>query len=231
MSVEVSQYEINVHLYKTLEEIRTRTPLYLKTPSITELRMFLNGFFTAWDTFDVKVVWDTLIPLPFGCFTNYVACRLGSDGSPGWWRIILNETAQDEEKGFQLFYMLLEEFKQLRISKCFAADLSDSNIAYHISDECLVKNLTGEHWDVREPVYKNPVKVWYAELIDDAEHKSYIGVVETDTESLISGLPWKLFRTEKDILADFKMYFGTIAWQKQNQKNIEIRSRDPILEA
>jgi hypothetical protein len=166
---------------------------------------------------------DALLPLPFGCFTGYVACRLGSGRSFGWCKIILNQTAQDEEKGFQLFYTLLEEFKQLRISKCFAADLSEANIAYHNTDKSAPKCLTGEHSDVREPLYKNPVKVFYAELTNDAKHKSYIGIVETDTESFISGLPWILFRTEKDILAYFKICFGTIAWRKQNQENIPLR--------
>ena len=211
---------LEVRLYKMIEDMRVRPAMYLGTSSVTKLQSFLDGYQAALYNFDIEEIQDILLPLPFWFFHEYVARRFDYyESTSGWCNMILDQTAQDEEKGLQLFYTLLDEFKQLDINRYYAADLNESNITHHVSDKFAPRRLTGEHFDIEEPLYQNPVKVSYAELTNKTKHKNYIGVIHTDTESIIER---KLYKNEEDLLAYFESCFGAVDWQKQIQKNIRL---------
>ena len=204
--------------------MRTRPALYLGSFSVTNLQSFLNGYQTALCDLDIKEnIQDTLIPLPFWFFHEYVASRFGYCASTsGWCNMILDQTAHDEEKGLQLFYTLFDEFMQLKVSKCFTANLNASNITHHVSDKFAPRRMTGKHFDIAEPLYRNAISVLYAELKNNAKHKSYVGVIYTDAESIVER---KLYKSEKDILAYFENCFGNVVWEEQNQKKIPLNEK------
>ena len=192
---------------------------------MTKLGSFLDGYEMALYNYDIKEeIPDKLLPLPFWFFHEYVARRFDYNGSTsGWGNMILDQTAHDEEKGLQLFYTLLDEFKQLEISRCFTANLNAANITHHVSDKLAPRRLTGEHFDIEEPLYQNPVSVSYAELKNDAKQVSYIGVIHTDTKSIVES---NLCKNKEDILSYLKACFGTLSWQEQINMNIKLNTKE-----
>ncbi len=206
------------HLYKKIETIKTRPGMFLGTISVSKLRSFLDGYKMA--LYDFKLSERTaLLPLPFWFFHEYVAERFGYyESTSGWCNMILDQVARDEEKGFHLFYTLFEEFKQTTISRCFVADLNESNIKFHLSDKSVPYCLSGENFDIREPLYKNPVRVYYAELSNLPYFKGYVGITQTHEQF---DLESEVYKNEKDALAHFEGCFGAVEWQEIKLENLE----------
>lgn len=206
---------LEVNIYKLIEEMRAHPGLYLGTPHISTLRSFLDGYQMALHDFNIKEIpKDTLLPLPFDLFHDYVALKFDYyESTSGWCNMILDQTAYNEENGWDLFHKLLDEFKQLYISQCFSADLNNSNIAHYTSGK-FAPNRSEDKLSGAPSLYYNPLKILYAELKNNTNHKSYIDVVQTTSGSIIGK---KLYKREEDILAYFESSFGTVSWQKRIQ--------------
>ena len=83
--------------------------MYLGSKSITILEAYFSGFMCA-DQFGENK-YDTMNIL-FRDFSDFVAARFGEMiNTIGWKTIILAKTLNNEEKAFDLFFALLEEFK------------------------------------------------------------------------------------------------------------------------
>ncbi len=84
-------------------------PNYLGKKSLSWLALYLMGFqegvFYSQGTFDTKQILQKE-------FNDYIARKLKiKDSKNGWLKNILHKTNDDEEKAFDLFFALLEEFK------------------------------------------------------------------------------------------------------------------------
>lgn len=105
------------NIYALFDVIHCRPMLYLSKISITLLRTYLDGFDCALKLngidFDWKQFRPNVEPLPEVGFQGWVAQKiLGYKSTPmGWNNIILEYTEKNEEKAFDLFFALLEEFK------------------------------------------------------------------------------------------------------------------------
>ena len=198
-----------------INNIRPRPALYLGECNITKLRAFLDGYQTALYDFDIpEDDRDALLPLSFWFFHEYVARCFGYIGSTaGWCNMILDQTDHDEEKGLCLFFTLYDEFMQLKIARIFTADLSSANKTHHITDKYAPRRMTGEHYNIAEPMYKNPISISYAQLTNDAGHESYICIVQTETERIIED---NLYSNEANVIKYFEQCFGAVNWREQS---------------
>ncbi|MEO0541130.1 MAG: hypothetical protein AAFZ80_09735 [Cyanobacteria bacterium P01_A01_bin.105] len=94
-------------IYDLLDKIHHQPGLYLGTPTITGLYMFLNGYSYARQ--------DQGLPLTqqeksFEQFQIWVQHRFQVKAAISWAKIILLHAA-DERSGFDLFFDLLTQFK------------------------------------------------------------------------------------------------------------------------
>jgi len=210
-----------MQIYTLLKALRLRPRMYLDSHSITKLRTFLDGYHCALYNFNVKEnPQKTILPLPFYFFHKYTAYRFGyGESTIGWHNIILDQTNRDEEKAFNLFFDLLDDFKELKISKCFVADLNKDNVKYHVTDKHAPKRTFGKDFEFREPAYRSPLRISYIEVSDEY-CKLYIGIVHTH----VGAISWTMeeinYKNEKKVRAYFKSCFGDIDWHEENPKNI-----------
>lgn len=178
--------------YELLDYIRQRPAMYLSEKSITLLYGFLAGYnFDKW----IETVKNT--NPPFGEFNNWVAMKLGFyESTSGWRRMLLKVENGDEEKAFDRFFVLLDEFKQ-RQAKVILSAVPDATKTwrYQIVD--------GEKINLPSPVLVQIVKYTddkgvfvrfigeNGELVDREEYHSDLDVAFSSTNWFIEKSAWK----------------------------------------
>lgn len=96
-------------LFEVLEKIRRSPGLYLGRSSVSDLFIFLAGYESARNeqgielTHAEKSFWDEFQP--------WLQNRLGIASVMSWAKLIML-SCHDEKAGFELFFRLLDEFKQ-----------------------------------------------------------------------------------------------------------------------
>jgi hypothetical protein len=100
-------------IYELLELIRPRPALYLGRQSLSALSSFLNGYQAALLHNDLRFDWGWATS-PFHHLHDWAARRFGwPESTAGWCNIILAEV-KDEGRALDVFFDLLDEFKQRR---------------------------------------------------------------------------------------------------------------------
>jgi hypothetical protein len=96
-------------LFNLLETIKTKPELYLGTASISNLRMFIQGYRFARKELSIS---NTEVESDFyKNFQPWLQNRLSIRTVNGWDKIILL-TCIDEKAAFDYFFQLLDEFLQ-----------------------------------------------------------------------------------------------------------------------
>jgi len=121
--------------YEVLAEIKPRPAMWLGAATIGRLSSFLHGFWYAQ---------DNLIPTfempPFELLHDWTAIRFKQGYSAaGWCNILINECQGDELAALQLFFTLLEEFKQVQAVRVVEVALGPDNLAFFYSEACQVR--------------------------------------------------------------------------------------------
>lgn len=152
--------------------------MYLGSNSIKPLMHFIDGYKFAQielgNNNDREV-----FPLDFWYFHEFVKVKLGFSSSvPGWCNLILQSCNGDEKKALEKFFVLYDEFEQLKPVKHWKAALTAENIAYNNGCRHCYR-MTGENHDEREPIYDKPLAVCIIEL-DLVGKTAYLLVVETE---------------------------------------------------
>ena len=94
------------NLYKLLGNIHRRPGMYLGSPSVSGLHLFLCGYLFARQEQGLAL---TAEEREFELFQGWVQQRFGISASLSWARILLLHSA-DERAGFELFFELWGEF-------------------------------------------------------------------------------------------------------------------------
>lgn len=94
------------NLYHVLNEIRQRPGIYLGSPSVSNLYMFLCGYGFSRQEQGLEV---TAEEKEFERFQAWVQRRFNVSASVSWAKIILLHST-DERAGFELFFDLLDTF-------------------------------------------------------------------------------------------------------------------------
>lgn len=92
-------------IYEILEQMKKRPAMYLGKKSIILLEAFINGYLDR-----EKEIDNNYIP-SFSYFANYVKEYYDNQISNSWAKIILFYSADDEE-AFDIFYNILDDFKE-----------------------------------------------------------------------------------------------------------------------
>ena len=189
----------------------------LEGKNISALDNYLTGFQTALD-YTGNNHPESLLPLPFGFFNSFVANYYKRRGwSIGWRRIILQETHSDEEKGFEAFYEIFDEFKKLSIQQCQFAVLSKANIKYHHSEKSTYKRYRVPNEHGAEPLFDNPNKVFVIQLSDDM---GYLCMVNTDSKHRLER--W-IYNKKSDVDEFVERNFGKVkGWKSLEADNIDL---------
>lgn len=96
-------------VYQLFAQIKESPAMYVGEKSLTRLQMFFYGYCFALDRQDIEF---NQRKFKKSGFHDWIAKKLGwSESTSGWLNMILNEVNGDEERAFDLFYLLLEEFK------------------------------------------------------------------------------------------------------------------------
>ncbi len=206
--------------YKLIEKIKSSPGLFLGEPSITKLHSFLVGYGTALYDYKITNEIDDLLPLPFWFFHEYVArCYNYNESTSGWINMILKQV-NSEEKGFNHFIKLFDEFKQLEIETLQSSVINQECLEFHYNNKYSPKRLTGGSFDRAEPLYKEAVKIYYAKL---STNIGYIGFVQNEKEIEFIR---EIFKDEREILDYFQICFGnSIHWQTQKSSNISFQCK------
>ncbi len=94
--------------YELLDAIRLRPGLYVSPKSVTALYNFIGGYLTA----SGHEIGHSTQP-PYREFNNWVAMKLGLyESTSGWRNMLLKDENADEEKAFDRFFVLFDEFEQ-----------------------------------------------------------------------------------------------------------------------
>lgn len=96
-------------IYELLERIKPRPGMYLGKKSITLLKAFISGYYFARQTNNVAILEE--IP-PFGKFHDWIARYYNWESSTAGWNNIILQELGDEAKALDVFFELLELFKQ-----------------------------------------------------------------------------------------------------------------------
>lgn len=90
------------------ENFRKRTAMYTGDKKITALRAFIDGYFYATWTYDIKIE----DKMRFDDFHDWVAQQFNwKESTAGWSRIILYECNGDENLTVDKFFELYDRFK------------------------------------------------------------------------------------------------------------------------
>jgi hypothetical protein len=94
--------------YDLLEQIRRKPGLYLGSPSISNLYMFLHGYQFAHRQLGVS---SSAQEQQFQKFQPWLQQKFGIKTSQSWSQLILFH-ARDEQDAFERFFELFQEFTQ-----------------------------------------------------------------------------------------------------------------------
>ncbi|QMS88997.1 hypothetical protein HUN01_15815 [Nostoc edaphicum CCNP1411] len=97
------------NIYDILAMIRTRPGMYLGQRSLTALRSFIDGYFFAIGQNGILIEEENP---PFSQLNNWVARYYKRYGSTAGWKNIILREVGDEAKACDVFFELLELFKQ-----------------------------------------------------------------------------------------------------------------------
>lgn len=121
--------------YELLTEIKARPAMWIGVAAIGRLEAFLHGFWYAH---------DYLVPAfempPFELLHDWTAIRFNQgESTAGWCNMLIKECQGDEGAALQLFFTLLEEFKQVQAVRVVEVVLGPDNLAFFHSEACQVQ--------------------------------------------------------------------------------------------
>ena len=112
-SVRVWEKDKIENFYQLLKSIEKKPKSYFESKSLTSMWIFIDGFQSAikWTDTDFNLLWFEMINS--NSFINFVREKLGikSTEETNWVNLILNNFGGDEEKSFDCFFSILEEFR------------------------------------------------------------------------------------------------------------------------
>ena len=115
------------------ESFRKRTAMYIGEKSISNLRIFMDGY-QACELFN-KINAKETKP-PFWIFFNWICKYYNHSGSYySWDGIILQNCDNDEEKALETFLLRFDEFRKIKPLKLITAKVSKSEINFFNSHE------------------------------------------------------------------------------------------------
>ena len=168
-------------IYDITERIGLRPELYLGGKYITLLKSFLDGYRACeLDNGSYRKESFRLFPLDFGNIRDFICLKTNVYTAESWDRLLMR-LCGSQEAAFDKFFEIFAQFRDLRMSRGWRAELVEDNIIHNNS---MRYNYIQVSKIERKPVYTDPVSVCIVELSDN---NGYMLLVETETEVLCDG--------------------------------------------
>ncbi|BAU13690.1 hypothetical protein LEP3755_42310 [Leptolyngbya sp. NIES-3755] len=100
-------------LFEVLNQIKANPGLYLGRPSVSDLLMFLNGYEFARTQLGIELT--EAEERFYDEFQPWLQQKLGVTSVTSWAKLIML-SCHDEKAGFELFFDLLNEFTEKKLS-------------------------------------------------------------------------------------------------------------------
>ena len=215
------------HFDELLEQVRQRPGMYMGEGfELTRLESFFAGYSVAlyeWGIVEEKR--ESLFPLPFLFFFEYVALHLGyAESTSGWRNMILERVHGDEKEGLALFFQLWDRFNQLAIHRCDRMVLTERNLRHHRTSRHVPRIVTGGlDYDQGKPPYQEALEVYRLELTDDA---GYLLVINDRTNHVLLR---RLYRAVETAEEEVQLCFGSLpSWQSISEQEIVLNGERVI---
>lgn len=190
--------------YDTIDELRERPALFMGKKSLTVLRNFIDGGY-AFFKFNLDDEKKELYPLPFSFFNYFVANYYNyNESTSGWKNIILCENNNDEELSYDIFYMLFDKFRSIKINNRYECVLTLEHTDFHTNNKNAPKRLLPPDYTQNEPLYINPKVIYLLEL---SENSGYLCMIKLVDKTI---LEINIFKNKITALEHFKEIFGEL---------------------
>ena len=119
------------------ESFRKRTAMYIGEKSISNLRIFMDGY-QACELFNEIKTKGT--KPPFWIFFNWICKYYNHSGSYSWWDgIILQNCENDEAKAIDTFFERFDEFRTFKPKRIITSQIEKKDIDFFYSHEGIRK--------------------------------------------------------------------------------------------
>lgn len=149
---------------------------------------------------------------PFFLFNIFVANKYHVSASLPWSWIILSQTNQDEQKGWELFFQLYDSFRSIKIAECKRIVLKPENIQYHfdlseIGKKLIIRDGFSDKDEVIEvPLYLHAQMLYCISYTDKFGH---LFIVE-----YADACCFEYFTAKQSVRDYVKKYFGKVRWKR-----------------
>jgi hypothetical protein len=210
--------------HSVMSLIKEKPGLFLGKKSFTMLHGFITGYFYA--EYDYKLLKEhsTLFPLPFDFFHEFVRIKLGYyESTSGWFHMIFENNNHDEERSFDVFFQLYDEFMDLKTENCSSAMLTAENKHFHIHNPFTPKRVTDydEHGNLLYvPYFSDPEQIF---IIGISNNLGYLRVVIAKKECFLVS---NLADHNKKPTEYFHKCFGeNLCWSEEEWKDEILHDR------
>ncbi|MBR1592688.1 MAG: hypothetical protein IJ666_06740 [Ruminococcus sp.] len=168
-------------IYDITERIGLRPDIYLGGKYIILLKSFLDGYRACeLDSGSYRKESFRLFPLDFGNIRDFISLKTNAYSSESWDRLLMRLYGS-QEAAFDKFFEIFAQFRDLRMSRGWRAELVQDNIDHNNSMRYGYIQVSAAE---RKPVYTDPVSVCIVEL---SQSSGYMLLIETETEVLCDG--------------------------------------------
>ena len=197
-------------IYDILDSVREKPALFMGSKSITVLRSFLDGVTYASNILGIEDGYCDFSPIPFRFFNDYVAHFYNYfEATSGWKNMIINKNNGEEKASFDIFYVLLDNFRSINISKIQKCDLTQEHINYHIENEYAPKRAIYNNCNQMKPLFIDPSAIYLIEL---SKNSGYLCMVEGYNTIYLHSI---LLRNRQDAIKYFNNNFsGSYNWYR-----------------
>ncbi|MCL2862334.1 MAG: hypothetical protein FWE22_07995 [Firmicutes bacterium] len=210
------EIENDNELYELLNEIRPRPGMYLGIGSLSRLQAYMGGFFHAYNNLKVKQnPKNYILPLPFWFFHEFIKNHYGEIASTaGWCNLILSNNSNDDEKSLEVFFSLIDIYKNLTVVKCQMAEISEENNKFNLKNKLSPKYSIGNNRKLYSAIPKVN-KIFIYELSNNA---GYFCTIELENEIHII---MTIEKTDFEIKKFFDNLFGeNLKWNIISFENV-----------
>ncbi len=186
------------------ENFRKRTGMYLGKNSISNLRIFMDGYQICEMFNEIKA--ENTTP-PFWLFFKWICKYYNHDGSYySWDGIILQNSENDEAKALSTFFKRFDEFRNLKPKKLITCQITEKEIEYFSVHNKIVRRRIFEEKETIIGPANNLFIVEYDKELGSASYhrKKEQGIIHS-----------KHFETtDKAILEAEKEYGKSLKWKE-----------------
>lgn len=190
-----------------LDFIKDRPSMFISENKISSLRTFLDGYLLANRLHKTEA--ELIFP-PFYYFHRWVQLHFNSSlSTAGYSHIILQNNNNDEAESLKSFFSILKDFKKLKPLSIIHAKLGESEISFHHSNECGIKNINPTT-NEKQFIYENADEIF---IVETSDNFGFGVFVKLNGLLIRTWIGYELFDTKEEAFNYSSSLFGqSLKW-------------------